>query len=213
MTETSVTDRGAHRKETEWQRIPSHRAFLCVYCTSSEFIAEGGQTSADRSHVNTWEEELQRLWMNAQRSRALSDNPRTITFQSWEQDFEKAIAKDNSLYCLVHFPSLKTLDANYERDGWIWASGGRRAERKVKWTILVWGACEGSLIPSIPACCSMQGIGEGRSPQGPSLRVLMMITAATRDSSQHVPPAGSIWWLLMLMRSRLWVWLWQWILD
>lgn len=66
------TQGGARRKETEQKRRPS----LGIGCTSAYVsIAEGGQTSEHRSHVNTWEEERTTDRTSVQKSRALSDTP------------------------------------------------------------------------------------------------------------------------------------------
>lgn len=70
------TQRGAHRKETEWQRMPSHGPSVCAahlhMCPSQRVKSQTGVM------WTCGKKELQRMWTNAQKSRALSDNPGTV---------------------------------------------------------------------------------------------------------------------------------------
>lgn len=128
----------------------------------------------------------------------------SITFQSWEQDFERAIAKENShywFYCT--FPLEKYLNTNYEI--WYWALVVRETERRGKWTRLFRGRDSSQFVRDppplpVPACYSMGTWGW--SQQGPNLRVQMMVTIATETAPSIHLPTGWLMWLLMLMRLR-----------
>lgn len=90
-------ERGAAGRMTKKaSRGPS----LCIHCNSA-YVYIPKQCQSLRTG-DMWtrgrKREIGRKWTNAQKLRALSDNPGTIIFQSWEQDFEITIAKENSHY-------------------------------------------------------------------------------------------------------------------